>query len=83
MAQAWRTRGIGDFWSHMLVAEGAVDVAAEPSLAIWDMAALDIIVREAGGRFTNVAGVDGSLGGSGLSTNAAIHQKIVDKLNGH
>lgn len=82
MASAWRTRGIGDFWSHMLVAEGAVDVAAEPSLAVWDMAALDIIVREAGGRFTNVAGVNGSLGGSGLSTNAAIHQKIVDRLNG-
>ena len=82
MAQAWRTRGIGDFWSHMLVAEGAVDVAAEPSLAIWDMAALDIIVREAGGRFTNMEGRDGCLGGSGLSTNAAIHQKIVDKLNG-
>ena len=83
MAAAWRTRGIGDFWSHMLVAEGAVDVAIEPSLALWDMAALDIIVREAGGRFTNVAGADGSLGGSGLSTNSAIHQKIVDKLNGH
>jgi len=82
MSQAWRTRGIGDFWSHMLVAEGAVDVAAEPSLAIWDMAALDIIVREAGGRFTNMEGRDGCLGGSGLSTNAAIHQKIVDKLNG-
>ena len=82
MASAWRTRGIGDFWSHMLVAEGAVDVAAEPSLAVWDMAALDIIVREAGGRFTNVAGIDGCLGGSGLSTNSAIHQKIVDKLNG-
>ena len=83
MSSAWRTRGIGDFWSHMLVAEGAVDVAIEPSLALWDMAALDIIVREAGGRFTNVAGVDGSLGGSGLSTNSAIHQKIVDKLNGN
>jgi len=82
MSSAWRTRGIGDFWSHMLVAEGAVDVAIEPSLALWDMAALDIIVREAGGRFSNVAGVDGSLGGSGLSTNSAIHQKIVDKLNG-
>lgn len=82
LASAWRTRGIGDFWSHMLVAEGAVDVAAEPSLALWDMAALDIIVREAGGRFTNVAGVDGSLGGSGLSTNSLIHQKIVSKLNG-
>jgi histidinol-phosphatase len=81
LAAAWRTRGIGDFWSHMLVAEGAVDVAIEPSLALWDMAALDIIVREAGGRFTNVAGADGSLGGSGLSTNSSIHQKIVDKLN--
>jgi histidinol-phosphatase len=83
MSSAWRTRGIGDFWSHMLVAEGAVDVAIEPSLALWDMAALDIIVREAGGRFSNVAGVDGSLGGSGLSTNSAIHQKIVDALNGN
>ena len=83
MAAAWRTRGIGDFWSHMLVAEGAVDVAIEPSLALWDMAALDIIVREAGGRFTNVAGIDGSLGGSGLSTNSAIHQKIVEALNGN
>ena len=83
MAAAWRTRGIGDFWSHMLVAEGAVDVAAEPSLALWDMAALDIIVREAGGRFTNMAGVDGSLGGSGLSTNSLIHQKIVSALNGN
>jgi len=82
IADAWRTRGIGDFWSHMLVAEGAVDVAAEPSLALWDMAALDIIVREAGGRFTNVAGANGSLGGSGLSTNSAIHEKIVAKLNG-
>ena len=82
MDKAWRARGIGDFWSHMLVAEGAVDVAIEPKLAIWDMAALDIVVREAGGRFTNTAGVDGSLGGSGLSTNSVIHQKIVDKLNG-
>jgi histidinol-phosphatase len=82
LADAWRTRGIGDFWSHMLVAEGAVDVAIEPSLALWDMAALDIIVREAGGRFTNVAGANGSLGGSGLSTNSAIHEKIVARLNG-
>jgi histidinol-phosphatase len=82
LADAWRTRGIGDFWSHMLVAEGAVDVAAEPTLALWDMAALDIIVREAGGRFTNMAGIDGSLGGSGLSTNSVIHEKIVAKLNG-
>ena len=84
MKSAWRTRAHGDFWSHMLVAEGAVEIAAEPSLALWDMAALDIIVREAGGRFTNLDGVDGSLGGNGLSTNAAIHDYVVQalKVNG-
>ena len=81
MKSAWRTRAHGDFWSHMLVAEGAVDIAAEPSLALWDMAALDIIVREAGGRFTNIEGKDGSLGGSGLSTNAAIHDYVISALN--
>lgn len=80
MKSAWRTRAHGDFWSHMLVAEGAVEVAAEPVLALWDMAALDIIVREAGGRFTNLDGIDGSLGGSGLSTNAALHNFVVDSL---
>ena len=80
MTSAWRTRAHGDFWSHMLVAEGAVDIAVEPSLALWDMAALDIIVREAGGRFTNLDGVDGSHGGSGLSTNAALHDYVVNAL---
>jgi histidinol-phosphatase len=80
MKNAWRTRAHGDFWSHMLVAEGAVEVAAEPSLALWDMAALDIIVREAGGHFTNLDGVDGSLGGNGLSTNAALHDYVVSAL---
>ena len=80
LQSAWRTRAHGDFWSHMLVAEGAVEVAAEPSLALWDMAALDIIVREAGGRFTNLDGKDGSHGGSGLSTNAALHDYVVRAL---
>ena len=80
MKSAWRTRAHGDFWSHMLVAEGAVEVAAEPTLALWDMAALDIIVREAGGRFTNLDGLDGSLGGNGLSTNAALHDYVVSAL---
>jgi len=78
---AWRTRGIGDFWSHMLVAEGAVDVAIEPSLALWDMAALDIIVREAGGTFTNTAGQNGPFGGSGVSTNGALHNAVINGLN--
>ena len=81
LAKAWRTRGIGDFWSHMLVAEGAVDVAIEPSLAVWDMAALDIIVREAGGTFTNTAGQSGPFGGSGVSTNGVLHNAVINGLN--
>jgi histidinol-phosphatase len=81
LANVWRTRGIGDFWSHMLVAEGAVDVAIEPSLALWDMAALDIIVREAGGTFTNTAGQTGPFGGSGVSTNGLLHNAVINGLN--
>jgi len=80
LANAWRTRGIGDFWSHMLVAEGAVDIAIEPSLAVWDMAALDIIVREAGGTFTNTAGQSGPFGGSGVSTNGLLHNAVINGL---
>jgi histidinol-phosphatase len=78
---AWRTRGLGDFWSHMLVAEGAVDVAIEPSLALWDMAALDLIVREAGGKFTSLDGVDGPFGPNAISSNGALHSTIVAALN--
>lgn len=80
LTYAWRTRGIGDFWSHMLVAEGAVDVAIEPSLAVWDMAALDIIIREAGGTFTNTAGQNGPFGGSGVSTNGVLHNAVINGL---
>jgi histidinol-phosphatase len=78
---AWRTRGLGDFWSHMLVAEGAVDAAIEPSLALWDMAALDLIVTEAGGRFTSLDGVDGPFGPNAVSTNSKIHSQVLAGLN--
>ena len=76
-----RSRGLGDFWSHMLVAEGAVDVAAEPSLALWDMAALDVIVREAGGTFSALTGEVGPFGGSGISTNTLLHPTVMAALN--
>lgn len=79
---AWRSRGMGDFWSHMLVAEGAVDVAIEPSLALWDMAALDLIVREAGGRFSSLDGVDGPFGPNAISSNGVIHELILEAING-
>jgi len=77
----WRSRGFGDFWSHMLVAEGAADIAVEPALALWDMAALDIIVREAGGKFSSVSGQPGPQHGSGLSTNGLLHEQVVNHLN--
>ncbi|MFT4298090.1 MAG: histidinol-phosphatase [Aeromicrobium sp.] len=80
--QCWRTRGYGDFWSYMLVAEGAVDIAAEPELNVWDMAALDVIVREAGGRFTSLAGQDGPWGANALATNGRLHDAAMAYL-GH
>ena len=78
---AWRTRAIGDFWSHMLVAEGSIDVAIEPSLALWDMAALEIIVREAGGIFTDISGRNGPFGSSAISTNGLLHNEVVNGVN--
>ena len=80
--QVWRTRAFGDFWSHMLVAEGAVDIAVEPSLSLWDMAALEIIVKEAGGTFTNLDGVAGSHGGSLVTSNGILHDDLLKALRG-
>lgn len=81
MEKAWRVRGIGDFWSHLLVAEGAVDIAAEPSLALWDMAAVAIVVTEAGGRFTDLNNVAGPFGKSGVSSNGLLHDTFIKALN--
>ncbi len=77
----WRTRGYGDFLPYMLVAEGAADVAAEPELSLWDLAALVPVVRESGGRFTDI---DGAAVGSGtvsaLATNALLHDTVTRAL---
>jgi len=81
MERAWRVRGIGDFWSHMLVAEGSVDIAAEPSLALWDMAAVAIIVEEAGGRFSDLENNEGPFGKSGVSTNSHLHEVFIKAIN--
>ncbi|MBB2922945.1 inositol monophosphatase family protein [Cellulomonas cellasea] len=83
--RVWRTRAYGDFWSHVLVAEGAVDLSAEPELALHDMAALVPIVTEAGGRFTSVTGVPGPFGGSALVSNGKLHDaalQILDPIDG-
>jgi len=76
----WRERAYGDFWSYMLLAEGSVDIAAEPELALHDMAALVPVVTEAGGRFTSLAGVDGPFGGNALATNGLLHDEVLGRI---
>ena len=76
----WRVRAYGDFYSYCLVAEGAVDVAAEPEVKLWDLAPLDVLVREAGGRFTNLDGDPGPHGGSAVASNGLLHSAVLDML---
>jgi histidinol-phosphatase len=78
----WRVRGYGDFWSYCLVAEGAVDIAVEPEVKLWDLAPLDILVREAGGMFTDLTGRTGPHGGSAVATNGLLHQAVLNRLSG-
>ncbi|MFH7594895.1 histidinol-phosphatase [Streptomyces racemochromogenes] len=76
----WRTRGYGDFWPYMMVAEGSLDLCAEPELNLWDMAALAVVVQEAGGRFTSVDGVDGVHGGNAAASNGLLHEEMLGFL---
>ena len=76
----WRTRAYGDFWSHMLVAEGAADISAEPEVSLWDLAALKVILTEAGGRFTDLSGRATPDGGSVVCTNGTLHDEVLDLL---
>jgi histidinol-phosphatase len=76
----WRNRAYGDFWSYMLVAEGGVDIATEPEVALHDLAAPSIVVTEAGGRFTDLDGTAGPAGGSAVATNALLHDEVVRRL---
>ncbi|MBI1758846.1 MAG: histidinol-phosphatase [Actinobacteria bacterium] len=78
--RVWRTRAYGDFWSYMLLAEGAVDIAAEPEVSVWDLAAVALIVAESGGRFTALDGTPGPASGSGLATNGHLHEEVLALL---
>ncbi|KAA0024071.1 histidinol-phosphatase [Antrihabitans cavernicola] len=77
----WRVRGYGDFFPYCLVAEGAVDIASEPEVSLWDLAPLDILVREAGGRFTGLDGSAGPHGGSAVATNGPLHDEVLARLS--
>src|SRR5262249_25404938 len=56
VSDAWRGRGFGDFWAHVLVARGSAEAVLEPQLNVWDFAAVEVIVREAGGRISTFSG---------------------------
>ncbi len=79
---AWRTRGFGDFWMHLLVAGGMAEVAFERDLKPWDVAALECIVSEAGGRLTSWSGGSPIAHGEALSTNGLLHECMLDLLVG-
>jgi histidinol-phosphatase len=78
--RCWRTRAYGDFWSHVLVAEGAVDASFEPEVSLWDLAPLQVIVEEAGGTFTDLSGRARPDGGSAVCSNGLLHEEVLAGL---
>jgi histidinol-phosphatase len=78
--EVWRVRAFGDFLSYCFVAEGAVDIAAEPEVSVWDLAPLDVLVREAGGTFTALNGTAGPHGGNAVATNGLLHDQVLARL---
>jgi len=80
--RAWHARGFGDFWPYMLVAEGCVDGAVDAvGISVWDLAAMQVVVEEAGGRFSDAAGVSRIDGGSAVASNGLIHDELLAALS--
>lgn len=79
--QVWRDRAYGDMWSYMLLAEGLIDIVAEFDVKPYDLAALAPIVREAGGRFTDISGAATVWGGSSLATNEVLHEATLQAIH--
>jgi histidinol-phosphatase len=82
MGRCWRTRGFGDFWGHMLVAEGAADAMSEPILSLWDVAALVPVVVEAGGRISDLTGSGWADHAPAVTTNGLLHDEVIAALGG-
>jgi len=80
--RCWAARGFADFWGHVLVAEGSADISVEPVMNLWDNAAVQVIVEEAGGRFSDLAGNARSDGGNAASTNGLLHDAVLEALHG-
>ena len=81
LAQAWRERGFGDFWSYTLVAEGSAEAMFEVGLSPWDAAAPWLLVEEAGGRVTDFDGQRAWDGGAILATNGLLHDVVLETLS--
>jgi len=75
--RCWRTRGFGDFWGYMMVAEGVAEISCEAVVSLWDLAAPQVIVEEAGGTFTDLSGVPTAGGGDALATNGLLHAETL------
>jgi histidinol-phosphatase len=80
--RCWRTRGYADLWSYMFVAEGAVDIGLDPKASVWDLAAMQVIVEEAGGRFSDLSGAARIDGGNAVATNGVLHDEVLRILQG-
>jgi histidinol-phosphatase len=78
--RCWRTRGYGDFWQYMLVAEGAAEIALDPIASFWDLAAPLVVVTQAGGRFTDLAGAVTAEGGDAVATNGPLHDIVLQAV---
>jgi histidinol-phosphatase len=77
----WRTRAFGDFWTHLMVAEGVIDCSADPILNLWDLASLVVIVKEAGGEITSLDGSNPLQASNLVTTNGQLHQSVLAALN--
>lgn len=75
--RCWRTRGFGDFWTYMMIAEGVAEIGCEAIVSLWDLAAPQVIVEEAGGTFTDLGGVPTAGGGDALATNGLLHAQAL------
>ena len=77
--RAYRSRGFGDFWQHMLVAEGNIDAAVDAiGLEAYDTAAVCLVVREAGGTFTDRLGASSFRNGSAVTSNGHLHTEVLN-----
>ena len=79
-ASAWRERGFGDFWGYTLLSEGAAEAMVEVAIKQWDAAAPFLLVEEAGGRATDLAGARSFVGDTFLATNGRLHDEILRRL---